>query len=272
MREIIFIVGPTASGKSDFAINLAQEKHGEIINADSLQVYRDLQILSARPTQDQMHDIPHHLYGFLDCHTNCDAAQWANLCAQTIKDIEKPLITGGTGMYIKVLTEGIHDIPPIPPDIQTQVRHMDINEVKAKLKECPFSDSQRMRRALCVQLATGKPLSYFYTQPKRQFLTDPFTTYFINPPRAVLHQRCADRFCKMIQTGAIEEVQNLMAKNPTGNVLQAIGIKEISAYLDGTITKQQMMELAVTATRQYAKRQITWFKNQLKSFILIDSI
>lgn len=272
MKKVIIIAGPTASGKSGFAIQLAQKLHGEVINADSLQVYADLQILSARPTEAETQGIPHHLYGFLDCHTNCNAVTWATLCTEKIKQIQTPILVGGTGMYLKTLTEGIHDIPEIPPEIQEKVRQMPLAEVSAQLTKKLFPDAQRLRRALCVQLATGKPLSFFYNQPKKQFLQAEFETYFINPPRPVLHERCAQRFYQMIEKGAIDEVISLMKKKPTGNVLQAIGIKEINAYLGNIYSKEEMTEKAIIATRQYAKRQITWFKNQLKNYRLIETV
>lgn len=272
MKKVIIIAGPTAGGKSGFALQLAQKLNGEIINADSLQVYADLQILSARPKEAEMQGIPHHLYGFLDCHTNCNAVTWATLCTEKIHQIQTPIVVGGTGMYLKTLIDGIHDIPEIPPEIQEKVRQMPLSEVSAQLTEKLFSDAQRLRRALCVQLATGKSLSFFYNQPKKQFLEADFETYFINPPRSVLYDRCAKRFHQMLAAGAVDEVISLMKKNPTGNVLQAIGIREINAYLNNIYTKEEMIEKAIIATRQYAKRQITWFKNQLKNCRLIENV
>ena len=145
---------------------------------------------------------------------------------------------------------------------------MPIEAVRKKVKDCPFTDPQRLRRALEVQLSTGKPLTYFQSLPLKKVYQADFKTIFLNPPRDLLYQNCAIRFRQMIGQGGVEEVQKLMALKPTGGVLKAIGVPEIISYLQGDISKEEMIEQAILSTRHYAKRQITWFKHQIKADII----
>lgn len=270
LKEIPIIVGPTASGKSSLALQLAQHISGEIINADSLQVYQDLKILSARPQEKETQNIKHHLYGFVDAYTTYNVAQWLEDVKKTLKNVKNPIFVGGTGLYIKALTEGISQIPEIDTKIREYVRNLPIEDVQKKIKECKATDPQRLRRALEVELSTGKPLSYFQ-QTKIKIIEEKFKIYFLNPPRELLYKNCNNRFETMLQTGAVEEVKDLIQKRATGGVLKAIGIKEITAWLAGEISKKEMIEKASQATRNYAKRQITWFKNQFKEAMEINS-
>ena len=265
MKKIYVIVGSTASGKSNLAINIAKSVNGEVINADSMQVYKDIPLLTARPTDKEQQDIPHHLYGYLDEHATCSAADWLDKVVPTINQIDTPVIVGGTGLYIKALTEGLNDIPPVDTTIREMVRTMPIEEVRSKVLECTATDPQRLRRALEVQLTTGKTLKYFQSLPPIKKIEADFEILWVNRPREEIRTRCRTRFINMLNQGAIEQVQELLSKEPTGGITKAIGFKEISAYLNGEISYEKMIDLAVISTCQYAKRQQTWFKHQLNS-------
>lgn len=265
MKKIYVIVGSTASGKSNLAVNIAKSINGEIVNADSIQVYKDIPILTARPSLEDECNIPHHLYGYLDEHATCSTATWLEQAVLTLNKIDTPVVVGGTGLYIKALTEGLNEIPDVDPSIRETVRTMPIDEVKAKVLECSAVDPQRLRRALEVQLTTGKPLKYFQSTPPVKKIKADFEILWVNRPREEIRMRCQTRFLKMLEKGAINQVQELLSKNPTGGVTKAIGFKEISSFLKNEISYQKMTDLAVIATCQYAKRQQTWFKHQLTS-------
>lgn len=272
MKKIIpVIVGPTASGKSAFAIEIAKKINAEIINADSLQVYSDLHILSARPTKAEQQNIPHHLYGYIDAYSTCSVASWLNDVKNKLETVENPLFVGGTGLYISALTQGISPMPAVDENIREDVRKMDIADVQKRLIDCKAIDPQRQRRALEIQLSTGKPLSFFQNQPKIKIIDKDFQIFFLNPPRDILYQRCNSRFIKMLDCGAINEVIRLNNIKATGGVLKAIGVSQIKKYLDNEITKEQMIDLATKETRHYAKRQITWFKNQFPKAITLTN-
>ena len=272
MKKVIVVCGPTASGKSGLALQIAQKEKGSVINADAMQIYQDLTIVSARPTKDEMQGITHLLYGYADAWTQGTVQDWLEKVVPVLNETENPVLVGGTGMYISSLVNGINEIPNADETVRQSVRNMDIKEVQSLVRDCPFSDPQRMRRALEIQLTTGKPLSYFQNQPKKKLIEADFKIIFLNPPRDILYQRCELRFYKMIEQGGIEEVKKLLSLNPTGGVLKAIGVPEIKAYLEGRLTKEEMLCQAILSTRHYAKRQITWFKHQIKSDIeLVNS-
>ncbi len=268
-KKIYIIAGATASGKTDFAIQLAKAKGGEIINIDALQVYKDLQILSARPTEAEQAGIPHHLYGYMDAHSTISMHQWLNDAVEIIDSIETPIFVGGTGLYVHTLMHGYNDIPPIDEAIRDKVRDMPIEEVKAQVLECTSIDPQRLRRALEVQLSTGKTLSYFLEQPKIQKITADFTPIVINPKRKVLYDRCDKRFDIMLENGAIDEVKHLLSIKATGGVVKAIGVNEILMHLLGELTYEEMVDKSKQLTRNYAKRQMTWFNNQMRTALQI---
>lgn len=267
MKKITVVCGPTASGKSGLAFQIAQKEQGSVINADAMQIYHDLTIISARPTAEEMQEIPHLLYGYADAWTQGTVQDWLEKVVPILNETENPIFVGGTGMYISSLVNGINEIPDVDESVRQSVRNMDIKEVQSLVQDCSFTDPQRLRRALEVQLTTGKPLSYFQNQPKKKLIEADFKIIFLNPPRDILYQRCELRFYKMIEQGGIEEVKKLLSLNPTGGVLKAIGVPEIKAYLEGTLTKEEMIKQAILSTRHYAKRQITWFKHQIKSDI-----
>lgn len=265
MKKIYVIVGTTASGKSNLALNIAKSIGGEVINADSIQVYKDIPLLTARPTDEEQQGIPHHLYGYLDEHATCSVSDWLEKAVQTLHKIDNPVVVGGTGLYIKALTEGLSDIPAVDPIVRELVRSMPIEEVQSKVLKCTATDPQRLRRALEVQLSTGKPLEYFQSLSPVKKIEADFEILWINRPREEIRRRCKERFLQMLEHGAINQVQKLLSKNPTGGITKAIGFKEIGAHLNHEISYEKMIDLAVIATCQYAKRQQTWFKHQLKS-------
>ncbi len=263
LRKIYIVVGPTASGKSALSLQIADTLNGTVVNADSMQIYQDLQILSARPTQADMAGIDHKLYGYVDAYTVNNVQDWVNQAVSVIQETKNPVLVGGTGMYIQALVHGLAVIPDVDLTVRQQVRNMPIEEVKSRVIDCQAVDSQRLRRALEVQLSTGKPLSYFQKQPPRKWIEADFHILFVNPVREVLYQRCNNRFVQMVQTGALDEVQHLLDIKATGGVTKAIGVPEITAYLQQQISYEEMIQKAQTATRHYAKRQITWFRHQL---------
>ena len=270
MKKKVFVVmGPTASGKSGLALRLAEQIKGSVVNADSMQIYKDLTIISARPTESEMNGIPHLLYGYVDAWTQGTVHEWLSRVVPVLNETEHPVLVGGTGLYLSSLIKGINQIPDIPEEIRKKVRETDINEIKMNVKDCPFTDPQRLQRAYEVQLATGKSLSYFLKLPPKKLTDFDFYTIFINPDRNTLYQNCETRFYQMIEQGGIEEVKNLLSLKPTGGVIKAIGVNEISLYLQNMISKEEMCKQAILATRHYAKRQITWFRHQLSSDIVI---
>ncbi len=270
-NKIYVIVGPTASGKSSLALRLARDIHGCIVNADSMQIYQDLQIISARPTVEEMEGIPHYLYGYADAHFQSSVMDWCERVKDLIPQVECPVFVGGTGMYISALIQGINHIPAVDPSVRQTVRDMPLDEVKAKVWACSATDPQRLRRALEVQLTTGKPLQYFQQQPRIRIIEADFEVIYLRPDRAWLYERCALRFHQMIAAGGVEEVAQLLTKYPTGGVLKAIGVPEICSYLQGHISKEDMCCQAILSTRHYAKRQMTWFNHQIQAHQILTS-
>ena len=261
-KQRIFVIGgPTASGKSAFAIKLAEAIHGTIVNGDAIQVYKDLSILSARPSIEEQKGIPHKLFGFVDAWTHYSMAEWLKDIKENVPNIENSIVVGGTGMYLDALINGVNEIPEISEEVRQKVREMPLDDVRKMMKDYPFQDSQRVRRALEVYLTTGKSLTYFHNQPKKKIIDADFCLIHILPDREKLYQNCEKRFEIMIQEGAIDEVVHLNEIKATGGVLKAIGVPEIKSYLKHEINKQEMIEKAVISTRQYAKRQMTWFRH-----------
>lgn len=271
-KKIHIIAGPTASGKSSFSIRLAKDIKGEIINADSLQIYKDLSILTARPSSEDIKICPHHLYGFLDAYSHYSVAQWLKDLTSVIDKIENPIIVGGTGMYIYALMNGLCVFPEIPEDIRQHVRNMDIEEVKKQIKKPTFHDPQRLRRALEVELTTHMNFQEYQQQNTKKFFNGEFHTYLIMPNREKLYQNCTVRLEHMFKEGAIEEVKKLQNLHPTGSVLNALGVQEISDYLDRKITLNEAYHKTLLSTKHYAKRQCTWFRNKFKADIIITDL
>jgi tRNA dimethylallyltransferase len=279
---LALIAGPTASGKSAAAIALAQRlaesgRRGVIINADSAQVYADLQVLSARPTEAEMAGIEHRLFGAWDGAEACSAAAWAARAKAEIAACHAegavPILVGGTGLYLKVLLEGIAPIPEIDPAVRATVRAMDeaaaykLLQIEDPLRaaELDPGDRQRIARALEVKRSTGVTLAD-WQMAKAGGLGEEVTLHplIVMPDRAWLYERCDRRFAAMLDEGAIEEVAALLARElePDLPVMRAIGVPEIAACLAGTIDPDTMVAAGQQATRNYAKRQFTWFRRQ----------
>ncbi len=278
LKRAVVIVGPTGSGKSALAIRKAEEIGGVIINADSMQIYAELNVVTARPSFADMQKIPHRLYGVLSGREVCSAARWLEMAAKEIKTVwaegKTPIIAGGTGLYIKVLLEGLSPIPDIPSEIRAKARS-DAEEMgNEKLREKlalydsetaeKFTDKHRIIRAWEVLLATGKPHSYWRAKEGLKLVEAEWEKIKLEPERNDLYARCDARFLKMLEDGAVEEVNALLALNlsPDLPITKALGVPEISAFIKGESDRETMIAKAQQSTRNYAKRQLTWFRHQ----------
>ena len=288
--KIILISGPTASGKSIFAIKLAKKINGEIVNADSMQVYKELKILSARPNPKDYQKIKHHLYGFHDVKKNFSTGDWLKLAIKKIREIKKrkhiPIFVGGTGLYYKALTEGLVEIPNIPIRFRYKIRslHKTLGQkkfYKKLLKLDPISknkinstDSQRSIRAYEVKKYTKKSLHDWFKDTKSYFKKNEFIKIYIDFPRQELIQRINLRTEKMLKTGAIKEVKKFIKlKVPIDkSVNKAIGIDEIKEYLNNKKELSETKEKISIKTRQYAKRQNTWARGNMMSWLRLQPL
>ncbi len=286
--KIILISGPTSSGKSNFAIKLAKKVKGEIINADSMQVYKQLQILTARPKKKDLKKIKHHLYGFCDVRKKYSTGEWLKLLLKKIKDIRKrkrvPIIVGGTGLYFKALTEGLVKIPNIPTKVRSKFRKMQkkLGQKKFYKKLVNFdpliknkidkNDVQRSIRAYEIKYQTKKSIFDWFKKTKNFFSSDEFIKIYIDYPREELIQKINLRVEDMFKDGAIEEVKrfNRLKVKKENSPNKVIGIKEITNLLNKQCTLQQVKELIAIKTRQYAKRQATWARGQMQSWQKIN--
>jgi tRNA dimethylallyltransferase len=274
---LVLIAGPTASGKSALALALAQQIGGVIVNADSAQVYRDLRVLSAAPSDEELTTAEHRLYGVQDGALPCSAAAWAAMARREIADIHgagrTPILVGGTGLYLRTLLEGIAPVPAIEPDVRARVRGAPVEENRDKLaaldpeaaERLNRGDATRISRALEVILSTGRTLGEWQGQREGGIGGEvELRPLVLLPPRKWLYARCNDRFAQMIDQGAVSEVEALLARrlNPNLPVMRAIGVKEIAAYLLGQATLDEAIAAGSQATRRYAKRQYTWFAHQ----------
>lgn len=276
------IAGPTASGKSDLAVNLAlrlkaQGREAVVINADSAQVYSDLRVLSARPSDEEMRGIPHVLFGAWDGATPCSAADWAQAARVEIAAAHArgalPILVGGTGLYINTLLDGIAPVPEIDPEVRAQVRALPVEDAYAALQaEDPEraarlgpADIQRITRALEVVRSTGRSLAYWQQQRSGGIAANiDLAPLVLMPDRTWLYRRCDLRFALMWEGGAIAEVEALLARKlpESSPVMRAIGVPEIAAFLRGELTREEAIAAGQQATRNYAKRQYTWLRNQ----------
>ena len=288
-KKVILLAGPTASGKSKLAIKLAQYFDGEIINADSMQIYKEISILTSKPNSQDIKAIKHHLYGFNSVKKKFSTGHWLKLVVKKIEEQWKnermPIVVGGTGLYFKALTDGLVKIPDIPNKTRTQIRklHKKIGQKKfftqlikldplAKRLVLP-SDTQRSMRAYEVKKFTNKSLFEFLKETKSNFNNNVFKKLFINTPRELLHKKIEKRVEKMFNDGAVDEVKKFckMKVNKELSSNKIIGIKEIKDYLQGKITLIKTKELITQKTRQYAKRQFTWARGHMKSWEMIYS-
>jgi len=279
---VALIAGPTASGKSDLAVALALElarrgSHGVVINADSAQLYGDLHVLSARPTEAEMRGVEHRLFGAWDGADPCSAADWAAAAKREIENVQLagavPILAGGTGLYIRTLLDGIAPVPPIDPAVRERVRALPTAAAYVALQaEDPAravaldpADTTRIARALEVVRSTGKSLAHW--QAVRVGGIGEAVALFpaiLLPDREALYCRCDRRFERMMGCGAIPEVEALLARglSPALPVMRAIGVREIAGYLAGEWPREEALARGQKATRHYAKRQYTWFRRQ----------
>jgi tRNA dimethylallyltransferase len=286
--KIILIYGPTASGKSKFAVKLAKKINGEVINADSMQIYKELKILSARPSRKDYKNIKHHLYGFQSVKKNFSTGDWLKKVHQKILDTKKrkktPILVGGTGLYFKAVVEGLIKIPNIPIKFREKIRslHKKLGTKKfflklikldplSKIKINP-SDTQRAIRAYEIKLFTKKSMYDWFKETNSTYEQNSFYKIYINFPRNELLVRINDRVQKMIKKGAILEVKKFLElkvpKNKSAN--KAIGIDEIRQYLNKKIQIGQVIEKISIKTRQYAKRQNTWSRGNMQNWNKIN--
>jgi len=286
--KIILIAGPTSSGKSDFALKLAKKIKGEIINADSMQVYKQLQILTARPKKKDLKKIKHHLYGFCDVRKNYSTGEWLKLLLKKIKDIRKrkkvPIIVGGTGLYFKALTDGLVKIPNIPMKTRNKIRLMQKKLGQTRfynklLKLDPLiknkidkNDIQRSIRAYEIKHQTKKSIIEWFKKTKKYISSDEFIKLYIDYPRESLINKINLRIDDMFADRVIEEVRrfNKIKVKKENSSNRVIGIKEITNLLNKQCTLEQAKELIAIKTRQYAKRQATWARGQMQSWQKIN--
>jgi tRNA dimethylallyltransferase len=276
LPPLALIAGPTASGKSALALALAERTGGVVINADSAQVYRDLRVVTARPSADEEAQAPHRLYGYRDAAEPCSAADWAADAKAAIVEAHAagrlPILVGGTGLYLRTLLDGIAPVPLIDPDIRAEARALPVAAAYDALKaEDPpaaarlnAADATRIARALEVVRSTGQPLSAWQAEKVGGIAgAVALRPLLLLPPRAWLYAGCDRRFAMMLDDG-MDEVRRLLGRrlDPALPAMRAIGVPEIACLLQGTISRDAALVAGRTATRRYAKRQYTWFSRQ----------
>lgn len=280
MKPVICIAGPTASGKSAYAIEIARAMDGEIINADALQVYAELQILSARPLPEDMGGIPHHLFGHVSGDIRYSTGAWLRDVEPLILEIlgrhKTPILVGGTGLYFRALLKGMADIPPVPQQVaaETARRLQDegIDSLRAEAEALDpvaaarilGNDPQRLERIVNVALGTGQPLSVWQADT-HPIIPSRFARYFVlTPPRDMLYARINARYDDMLRAGGLDEAKSVFAKGFDKGlpVMKAIGLRQLQSYFRGVGTLDEAIEDAKRESRRFAKRQMTWFRNQ----------
>ncbi|MBR1088344.1 tRNA (adenosine(37)-N6)-dimethylallyltransferase MiaA [Bradyrhizobium manausense] len=286
--KAVLIAGPTASGKSALALELALSARGVVINADSMQVYRDLRIITARPTQDEEARVSHRLYGHVDAAVNFSAGAWVTDAAKILQEAEAegrlPIFIGGTGLYFKALTAGLSVVPPIPAEIREDVRaRLERNGVEALHAELAHRDPSsaerlnlrdrtRIARALEVVEATGRSLLDWHHEGQPPLLPkDSFRAVFLAPDREELYARIDARFDAMLGAGALDEVERLAARglDPLLPAMKAHGVPALIRHLRGELSLEEAAKIGRADTRHYAKRQFTWFRHQLPDFVWV---
>ena len=287
---VLIVAGPTCSGKSALALELAVAFGGTVINADSMQVYRELRILTARPSAADEARAPHRLYGVIPAAEPCSAARWREMAVAAIgearRDARVPILCGGTGLYLKALTEGLSPLPDIPPDARNSVRARYAGAETAEIHEAlqnadpaaaarlSATDRQRLLRALEVVEATGRSIVDWQAEPP----SGPppgaaFCTILLMPPRSALYAACDARFRRMVAEGALDEARYLhsLGLDSALPAMKALGVGELIRYLEGDIDLEHAIAATQQATRNYVKRQITWFKRQIITDLIIKA-
>ena len=292
-KSVLVIAGPTASGKSGLALDVARQQNGCIINADSMQVYEGLPLLTALPSKADLAKAPHRLYAFLHPNDACSAVKWRGLALEEIEKAHQenklPILTGGTGFYLKTLLEGVSPMPEVPPDVREKMAawqreignpafHAELTkrdpDTAAKLD--PFN-SQRLVRAMEVLEHTGQSLAKWHEIPREKPPAHlRFIIVTLLPTRDDLYRNCDARFAQMIDRGAVEETVKFLERMARGEVsktaplAKALGFPELTGFIDGRITKEEAVDAAILSTRHYAKRQVTWFRNQVTSDVVLE--
>ena len=287
--DAVLIAGPTASGKSREALALAEHISGAIINADSMQVYREAPILTAQPSVADKAKVPHLLYGHVGVAEVYSVGRWRNDALAALAEARAmqrvPIFVGGTGMYFSALTDGLADIPEIPAEVRDAARALldgiGVEQLHARLMERdPLtasklrpSDPQRVLRAYEVFEATGRPLAEWQTAPAAPVLKDArLAAFVLDPPRPELRARIATRFAQMVEQGGLAEAQVLAGLDPALPAAKLLGLRPLQALAAGELSKEAALENAITATRQFAKRQMTWFRNRMPHYIWYDPL
>lgn len=280
IAPVLLIAGPTASGKSALALRLAERLDGEIVNADALQLYADLRILSARPTAEEEARAPHHLFGVADGADGWSVGRWLDAALPLLGDIaargRRAIVVGGTGLYFRALTKGLADIPAVPAAVRQAAAEtwerlgedafrqaLAAHDPAAAARIAP-GDRQRLLRAFEVVEATGRALTDWQADTAPPLSAGQWRAVVLEPDRKALYARCDARFAAMVEAGALEEVRALMARrlDPLAPVMKAVGVRELAAHLAGELTLVEAVALGQQETRRYAKRQLTWFRNQ----------
>ena len=289
MKPVICIAGPTASGKSAYAVEVAQALDGEIINADALQVYSDLQILSARPTTEEMADLPHHLFGHVSGNIRYSTGEWLRDVEPLIFDVlargKAPVLVGGTGLYVRALLQGLADIPPISEQVANDTaerlarKGIESLRVEAETLDPAVTsrvlgnDPQRLQRIVNVAIATGRPLSLWQAETK-PFVPSRFARFCVlTPPREKLYARINARYDEMLRAGGMDEAKAIFAKGYDESlpVMKAIGLRQLRSYFQGKGPLDEVIEDAKRESRRFAKRQMTWFRNQPPKGVMIET-
>jgi tRNA dimethylallyltransferase len=283
--DAVLIAGPTASGKSAAALALAEKIGGVIVNADSMQVYAEAPILTAQPSPADFARAPHRLYGHVSARAVYSVGLWRDDAARMLAEAgaRTPIFVGGTGMYFTALTEGLADIPEIPAETRDAARALltgiGVENLHARLaardpltaSRLRPSDPQRVLRAYEVFEATGRPLAEWQERPAQPVLKDArIAAFMLDVPRPELRARIASRFERMVENGGLEEARALQGLDPSLPAAKLLGLKPLQALARGEVTKAQALEDAITATRQFAKRQMTWFRNRMPHYIWFD--
>ena len=280
LAQHVLIAGPTASGKSALALRLAESIGGEIVNADALQLYRDLRLLTARPSPAEEARVPHHLFGVVDAAEGWSVGRWLTAATQVLSDLEsrgrRAVIVGGTGLYFSALTRGLANLPAVPQEVREASRRafdrLGEDAFRAELARrdpeaedrIAAGDRQRLTRAFEVHEATGRALTSWQATTAPVLAADRFRAVAIEPDRAGLYARCDARLIAMVEAGALEEVRELMARelDPALPAMKAVGVRELGRRLAGELSLPEAVALAQQETRRYAKRQLTWLRNQ----------
>lgn len=286
--KVIVITGPTASGKSALGVDAALALGGEIINADSMQIYRELDVLTARPAKEDLAKVPHRLYGTVPGSERCSAEQWRSLALKEIEDVHRlgkiPILVGGTGLYIRALEKGIASIPDIPSDVRTQAQALLDKLGGESFKEnlgvidpetanrLHAGDRQRLIRAWEVITHTGKSILEWQQQAQGTVPDFEFIRFAMVPPREELYDNCNKRFKIMLELGALKEVENLLnlGLDPSLPIMKALGVPELAEYLTEKVSLDDAISRAQQNTRRYAKRQMTWIRTQYSDANIVN--